>query len=110
MRERLELTPKTLLPFLLFALFSLLWIGLEPVSECAVLASIDDGYYYPKIALNHSISGRLTYDNITPTNGFHPLWEFVIIPFYLVFKNHWLALKAVYWLLIFLNLFNLFQF
>jgi hypothetical protein len=34
----------------------------------------DDHFYYTQVADNFVRSGKLTYDGITLTNGFHPLW------------------------------------
>lgn len=34
----------------------------------------DDAYYYFQIALNIASGGGSTFDNLHPTNGYHPLW------------------------------------
>src|SRR5271170_6615130 len=34
----------------------------------------DDGYYYLRIAANVADLGRSTFDGITATNGYQPLW------------------------------------
>jgi hypothetical protein len=53
----------------------------------------DDAYYYFTIARNLAIRGMFSADGITLTNGFHPLWLFVITPvFALLSAHHWLAL------------------
>jgi hypothetical protein len=38
----------------------------------------DDYFYYAVIADNLATSGRLTFDGLTVTNGFHPLWFLVV--------------------------------
>lgn len=40
----------------------------------------DDASYYLKIAGNFSFSKGFTFDNINNTNGFQPLWEYLLIP------------------------------
>lgn len=47
----------------------------------------DDAYYYFSIAKNLVTRGVLSADGITETNGFHPLWLFVITPIFFFFKN-----------------------
>src|SRR4051794_27350134 len=43
--------------------------------DAVVSFSPDDAYSYPVIAL-HAIQGRFsTFDGLTRTNGYHPLWE-----------------------------------
>jgi hypothetical protein len=39
----------------------------------------DDYFYYAIIADNLVSNGRITYDGVTLTNGFHPLWFAVIV-------------------------------
>jgi hypothetical protein len=39
----------------------------------------DDFFYYAIIADNFATDGKLTYDGITITNGFHPLWFAVML-------------------------------
>lgn len=55
----------------------------------------DDAYYYFKIAQNFSLTGQITFDGITTTNGFHPLWLVVLIPFFFVISDPLLVLRAI---------------
>lgn len=56
----------------------------------------DDAYYYFSIARNLIERGMLSADGIHLTNGFHPLWLFVITPIYLLFGHyHWLSIHLV---------------
>lgn len=56
----------------------------------------DDAYYYFSIAKNLISRGMLSADGITLTNGFHPLWLFVISPIYFFFQSSpWLSLHLV---------------
>jgi len=53
----------------------------------------DDAYYYFSIARNLVTRGMLSADGLNLTNGFHPLWLFVITPIYLFFhSHHWLSI------------------
>lgn len=47
--------------------------------------TMDDGYYYFKIAQNLAAGDGSTFDGVNPTNGYHPLWLLCLL---LVF---WLA-------------------
>ena len=40
---------------------------------------IDDGFFYLKIAQNILLHGESSFHNITNTNGYHPLWQFICI-------------------------------
>ncbi len=40
----------------------------------------DDASYYLKIAENFTLEKGFTFDNINITNGFQPLWEYLLIP------------------------------
>ncbi len=56
----------------------------------------DDAYYYFSIAKNLVNQGMLSADGINLTNGFHPLWLFVITPIYFFFQsNPWLSIHLV---------------
>ena len=51
-------------------------------------ASTDDAFYYFQIAYNFAEGKFSTFDGgITQTNGYHPLWLFLITPFYWVFDK-----------------------
>jgi hypothetical protein len=58
----------------------------------------DDYFYYATIADHVVTSGHLSYDGITLTNGFHPLWMLVILGLRAVFgrfgPRYYLALGA----------------
>jgi hypothetical protein len=51
------------------------------------LKMVDDGYYYLQIAWNGAHGRGLTFDGIHLTNGFQPLWQFVLIPLFWIFKS-----------------------
>lgn len=56
---------------------------------------VDDAFYYLKIAQNIALGKGFTFDGVNPTNGFQPLWQFILVPFYLVFKGNITPIRAV---------------
>lgn len=55
----------------------------------------DDPFYYLTIARNLAGGHGLTFDQVEPTNGFHPLWLFAIAPIFGVFHGSWTAVHVV---------------
>jgi hypothetical protein len=54
----------------------------------------DDAYYYFKIAANLAAGLGPTFDGLAPTNGFHPLWLWTLVPvFALAGDQLWLPVK-----------------
>jgi hypothetical protein len=45
--------------------------------------SSDDGFYYFQVARNLAAGHGFTFDGLNLTNGFHPLWLFLITPLFL---------------------------
>jgi len=45
----------------------------------------DDAYYYFTIARNVATGHGVTFDGLSPTNGFHPLWMLVLVPVFKLF-------------------------
>lgn len=68
-----------------------------------VLRNADDAFYYFQIAWNLSDGKFSTFDGgITRTNGYHPLWMFLITPFYWAFDKEaaLFAIKAFEFMLV----------
>ena len=42
----------------------------------------DDAFYYFTIARNFVNGNGISFDSFSPTNGFHPLWLFLITPLF----------------------------
>ena len=42
----------------------------------------DDAYYYIVTARNYVATGLISYDGLHPTNGYHPLWFFLLVGAY----------------------------
>jgi len=55
-------------------------ISFQPLKTAVASTVIDDAMYYPKISGNIIKLGSMTYDGITITNGFHPLWLYCLLP------------------------------
>ncbi len=56
---------------------------------------VDDGYYYLEIARNIANGNGITFDGLNSTNGFHPLWQIMLVPIFLMTKSRTLAAMAV---------------
>jgi hypothetical protein len=67
---------------LLLALIPHLLISFSNPNTILDWYSSDDGFYYFQVARNLSSGQGFTFDGINPTNGFHPLWLFLITPFF----------------------------
>jgi hypothetical protein len=57
------------------------WRGLETL---AVKVLPDDAFYYFLTADHISNGHNVTFDGFTVSNGYHPLWLFSLVPFYLI--------------------------
>ncbi len=56
---------------------------------------VDDAYYYFKIA-QHVVAGDgSTFDGISHTNGYHPLWLVVLLPVFAIVRSRTAALTVV---------------
>ena len=55
----------------------------------------DDAFYYFQIARNLGDGNGFTFDGVHQTNGFHPLWLFLITPIFSVFDGDIAPLRAV---------------
>ena len=56
---------------------------------------VDDGYYYLEIARNIASGNGFTFDGLNATNGFHPLWQIMLVPIFLITRSRDLAAVAV---------------
>ncbi|MBI4963113.1 MAG: hypothetical protein HY913_07550 [Desulfomonile tiedjei] len=86
-------------PFFLLLIFEAMAFGMvicRPLKMAVMFTVIDDAMYYPKIAYNIINHGIVSYDGVTITNGFHPLYLFFLLPIYSFFTDPMIALKAVY--------------
>ncbi len=91
--------------FIILALIIRIYIIIQPAGEL-VTYNGDDMYYYLKIAENILEGKGVSFDGINTTNGFHPLYLLMILPFVKIFLLN--KLLASYSALILLMLFNIF--
>jgi hypothetical protein len=47
--------------------------------DCVLRFVHDDAFYYFGIAHNWALTGKSTFDGLTLTNGYHPLWEWLLL-------------------------------
>jgi len=52
---------------------------LLPYDTLITRVIMDDAFYYVRVALNVTSGQGLTYDGVTWTNGFHPLWGVLLL-------------------------------
>jgi hypothetical protein len=76
--------------------------------DFAVLAEngflYDDSFYAFKIARNIALGNGPTFDGVHPTNGFQPLYVFLLVPLYWVFRSD--LISPIYAALVFSALFS----
>lgn len=70
--------------FLLLALLPHLYIAFSNPNTILDWYSSDDGFYYFQVARNLAAGLGFTFDGLNPTNGFHPLWLFLVTPLFLL--------------------------
>lgn len=87
--------PTKLVYLLFFGLLLRLVLAWLPDKYFFYLIS-DDSYYYYTIAQNWIERGFFSADGLTQTNGFHPLWLFVITPIFAGFQSSpWFPIHLV---------------
>src|SRR5882672_9277037 len=55
----------------------------------------DDTFYYLQIARNVAGGAGFTFDGIHRTNGFHPLWMFLLVPLFSIVHGDFLPLRIL---------------
>ena len=70
----------------------------------------DDFYYYLTTAKNFISLGSTTFDKISPTNGFQPLWFLIITTVYFFFQNNIIFNIIIILLIFILTFFSYFNF
>ena len=68
----------------------------------------DDSYFYLQVAWNFAHGRGSTFNNLMPTNGYHPLWMLVCSLVYKVFPDRSPAIHAVAGVIVMLDVFMLF--
>ncbi|MBC8207300.1 MAG: hypothetical protein ISR85_06130 [Kiritimatiellales bacterium] len=80
----------------LFVITACRMIFFQSLETAVAFSAMDDGLYYPRLAQNIIERGICTYDGVTVTNGFHPLWLVCLLPVYWLIHNPFAALWGVY--------------
>lgn len=94
------------LPVLLAIVILLLHLPVLFAPDSYLLSSwfnTDDAFYYFVTARNVATGHGFTFDGIARTNGFHPLWMFILIPLFAI-PNLITPLRLLAALLLLLNL------
>src|SRR5215469_7418380 len=82
-------------------------LALIPVAALFVLTALsppmalndylsDDAYYYLRVAYNIAHGAGSTFGNLVPTNGYHPLWQLVLVPVFWLVRAPDAAIPAVF--------------
>jgi hypothetical protein len=61
-----------------------LYVCLAPANSLMNWYTTDDAFYYFKTAQNIGLGNGITFDGISRTNGFHPLWMMICVPIFLL--------------------------
>ncbi len=76
-----------------------LYIALAPANSLMNWFTTDDAFYYFKTAQNIGLGNDISFDGISRTNGFHPLWMIICVPIFLLSNiNLLLPLRIVVFL------------
>jgi len=78
-----------LYPAVMYCIFAVFLIGYLS-SNIKILTNFisDDAYYYFNTARNVGLGLGMSFDGITKTNGFHPLYMLLCIPIFTFFSNY----------------------
>jgi hypothetical protein len=75
-------------PFEVFIVVAILaahlYISLAPANSMMNWYTTDDAFYYFKTAQNIGLGHDISFDGISRTNGFHPLWMMICVPIFLL--------------------------
>lgn len=66
-----------------------------PHDQIAMFRLPDDALYYFTIAKQFALGHGISFDGVTPTNGFHPLWLVVMLPLAFVKLAPWAFINTL---------------
>ncbi len=96
-----------LLVFLLLNLLAHVYVSFSKPGILLNWYLTDDAFYYFKTAQNITEGHGISFDGISPTNGFHPLWMVISIPIFALARfNLYLPLRMLVIVLGILNAFS----
>lgn len=67
----------------------------RPIEFLLINILPDDAFYYFEIARNIAAGVGSTFDGLTATNGYHPLWMLILVPIYKIFGTDVGALEPI---------------
>jgi len=67
---------------LLLGLGLRLWLAFQPIEVLIQKVLVDDAFYYLQLAKRTVWDGLVSFDGLHRTNGFHPLWLILLLPFF----------------------------
>jgi hypothetical protein len=80
------------------------FVAFSPEARLLNWFQTDDAFYYFVTARNIAEGRGITFDGISPTNGFHPLWMLICIPVFSLAKiNLYLPLRIIIMILALFN-------
>ncbi len=65
---------------------------LVPIERTISTAAADDAYFYLTVARNAAHGQWSSFDGTSPTNGYHPLWAWLLTPLFLLVHDKHVAL------------------
>jgi hypothetical protein len=83
---------------LAFVVAVIAWVGLRLCSgpeETLAFLFYDDAYYYFGVSRNLAAGLGSTFDGINPTNGYHPLWCWILIPVFRLVRDPGTAVRVI---------------
>lgn len=80
-RHRPRTSTLLLAAYAVFYLYLAFGLSLDAI----VNGLLDDSFYYLEVARHVSQGLGSTFDGVEPTNGYHPLWMWLLVPIYAMF-------------------------
>src|SRR3990167_5060221 len=81
--------PKTAVRWLIAVMIATLAfkiaISFLPVEFLLTKTIDEDAFYYFMLSQNIASGNGATFDRVNPTNGFQPLWTWMLVPLYWIF-------------------------
>ena len=76
-----------ILAIVLLGLAMRFYYAWQPLLTLIEQGMSDDAFYYLHIARNVAMGKGVSFDGLTPTNGFHPLYLGMFIPLFYIFPT-----------------------
>jgi len=79
----------------LLAFLVVAWPAFILPDEPLLTSFTDDTYYYLVVARHVAAGDGFTFDGLHPTNGYQPLWLFLLIPLFIIFPGEFPPLRGL---------------